>query len=92
MINIYEWGISINIIEPISKNRTRIKFLSYPLKGYKQPTLTDASLDVVEEEDQHIVTKVQKGIQSSFYNRGRYSAEHDKGVHHFHRLLSHYIN
>ena len=92
MLNFYSWGISINIIEPISKNKTRIKFLSYPIDNNIQPVKLDSSLDKVEKEDQAVVLNVQKGIASKFYNRGRYSSKHEMGVHHFHRLLCNYLN
>ena len=35
MFNFYDWGLSINIVEPISFKKTRIKFLSYPIKDAK---------------------------------------------------------
>ena len=92
MLNFYSWGLSINIIEPLSKNKSRIRFLSYPIKNNIQPIDIGSSLDKVEEEDQDIVCNVQEGIKSKFYNRGRYSVEHEIGVHHFHRLICKYIN
>ena len=92
MFNFYSWGLSINIIEPISKNKSKIQFLSYPIKGNKQPNDSSSSLDKVEQEDQNIVLNVQKGLKSKFYKRGRYSVDHEKGVHHFHRLLCKYLN
>ena len=92
MLNFYNWGLSINIIEPISKNKTRVRFLSYPIKGCTQPIKNSSSLDKVEKEDQEIIKKVQKGINSQSYLRGRYSAMHEKGIHHFHQLICKYIN
>ena len=92
MLNFYNWGLSINIIEPINKNKTRIRFLSYPIKNYTQPLNTDASLDKVEKEDQNIVLNIQKGIKSRLYNNGRYSPKHEIGVHHFHRLICKHLN
>ena len=92
MLNFYNWGISVNIIEPINKEKTKIRFLSYPINGKKQPSNSGASLDKVEKEDQDIVLSVQKGIKSKFYNRGRYSSKHEIGVHHFHRLICKAIN
>ena len=92
MFNFYSWGLSINIIEPISKNKSRIRFLSYPLDGHKQPKNIDSSLDKVELEDQEVVCNVQKGIKSRFYNKGRYSVIHEIGIHHFHRLICKHIN
>ena len=49
-------------------------------------------LDKVEMEDEHVVQNVQKGISSSFYNTGRFSPTKEKGVHHFHNLISDFIN
>ena len=92
MLNFYNWGLSINIIEPITKNKSRIRFLSYPIKDYTQPEDTDASLDKVEKEDQKVVLNVQKGIKSRLYNRGRYSPQHELGVHHFHKLICKHLN
>jgi choline monooxygenase len=46
------------------------------------------NLNKVESEDQAIVEGVQKGIASGFYHQGRFSPDHEIGVHHFHRLLA----
>ena len=92
MINVYNWGISINIVEPISIDKTRVRFLSFPIKGESQDVGNDSSIDTVELEDQKVVESVQKGIESEIYHRGRYSAKHEKGVHYFHQLLAKYIS
>ena len=47
-----------------------------------------SDLGKVEKEDEFVVQNVQKGINSAFYKSGRYSATKEKGVHHFHYLLS----
>jgi choline monooxygenase len=39
-------------------------------------------------EDEAAVLSVQLGIRSRFYAGGRYSPTHERGVHHFHRLLA----
>mgnify|MGYP001350960594 CR=1 FL=1 len=91
MFNFYNWGLSINIVEPISINKTRIKFLSYPILNDKHTSKEVEDLIRVEKEDQMVVNSVQKGIESIFYDRGRYSPTHEKGVHHFHRILSRYF-
>ena len=91
MLNFYDWGLSVNIIEPISKDKTRIRFSSYPIKDNKQSERAVSDLIRVEMEDQSVVKSVHKGISSKFYTKGRYSPEHEKGVHYFHRLLSKYL-
>ncbi len=88
MLNFYSWGLSVNIIEPISLVKTRVRFLSYPIFSNKQPIGKNSSVDTVELEDQSIIQNVQKGVKSRFYNTGRYSPEHEKGVHYFQRLIS----
>jgi choline monooxygenase len=34
------------------------------------------------------VQSVQRGIRSRAYRSGRYLPQHERGVHHFHRLLA----
>ena len=92
MINYYKWGISINIIEPISKEKTRIKYMIYPIKGENIPQDSPSSLDKVELEDQEVILSVQKGIRSRYYKAGRFSPEMEEGVHYFHRLINEKIS
>ena len=92
MLNFYNWGLSINIVEPISFNKTRIKFLSYPIKNAKNVDVKINDLHKVEMEDEKVVLNVQKGIQSEFYKNGRYSANHEKGTHYFHQLICKYLS
>ena len=49
-------------------------------------------LDKLQMEDEKIVQSVQKGINSSFYSTGRFSPSKEKGVHHFHSLVSKFFN
>lgn len=88
MINYYNWGISINIVEPISKDKTRIKYMVYNLKDHEIPQGSSSSVDTVEAEDQEVVLSVQKGLQSRHYKSGKFSPEMERGVHYFHRLIS----
>jgi choline monooxygenase len=89
MLNFYAWGLSINIIEPLGKSKTRIKYLTYIIPHKKQPIAADgADLSTVEMEDQAVVQSVHKGINSRYYEMGRYSAKYETGVHHFHKLIT----
>ena len=45
-------------------------------------------LDKVEAEDQEIVEATQKGVSSGLYHRGRYSPTKERGIHHFHMMLT----
>ncbi|HVJ73510.1 MAG TPA: SRPBCC family protein [Casimicrobiaceae bacterium] len=91
MINAYPWGLSINHVQPLAPDRTRVAFRSY----VADPTLVDrgagSGLDAVEREDEAIVEAVQRGVRSRLYVRGRYSPTREQGVHHFHRLLCAYL-
>ncbi len=88
MFNFYPWGLSLNIIRPIKHDLTKVIFKSYVWDESKIDFGAGALLDRVEREDEAIVEKVQKGTASRFYSSGRFSPKMEKGVHHFHLLIS----
>jgi len=88
MFNFYPWGLSVNIVKPINKNRTKVSFISYVWDYDKLDTGAGALLDKVEREDEFVVENVHKGLKSRFYKTGRFSPSKEQGVHHFHQLLS----
>lgn len=88
MFNFYPWGLSLNIVRPISVNRTKVSFISYVLHPEKMDSGAGAMLDKVEREDEFVVEGVQKGVASNFYKSGRFSPSREQGVHYFHRLLA----
>lgn len=92
MFNFYPWGLSINIVKPITLNKTEVSFRSYVYDATKLNVGAGSALDKVEQEDEAIVENVQKGIRSSFYKAGRFSPTREQGVHHFHLLLSKFLN
>lgn len=87
MFNFYEWGISVNVVRPISPSESVIEFHTYAIPGDERIERADAELNSVEIEDEAIVESVQKGIRSRFYKHGRYSPTREQGTHHFHRLI-----
>ncbi len=87
MLNFYPWGLSLNLVEPLTINRTRIRFRTYVVYPERLHTGAGAALDRTEREDEEIVEAVQIGTASRFYRHGRYSPRQEKAVHHFHRLL-----
>lgn len=91
MFNFYPWGISLNVVVPLAKDRTRITYLTYLWDESRLGTGAGGNVDKTEREDQNIIEQVQKGIQSHFYDRGRYSPEWEEGTHHFHRLLTEFL-
>lgn len=92
MFNFYPWGLSLNIVQPVSPNQTKVSFVTYMLDESKYNLGAGSNLHKVELEDEAIVQNVQKGVHSRFYNQGRYSVSREKGTHHFHRLLAEFIN
>jgi choline monooxygenase len=92
MFNFYPWGISINIVKPLKKNLTRVSYLTYVNDETKLESGAGADLETVELEDQAVVESVQKGINSRFYQSGRYSPTREQGTHHFHRLIAGFMN
>ena len=91
MLNFYPWGLSLNLVQPLAIDRTRVLFRSYVWDPSKLETGAGASLDRVEAEDEAVVEAVQRGVRSRLYNRGRYSPTRERGVHHFHRLLVEFL-
>lgn len=91
MFNFYEWGVSVNIVKPVSPGRTRVTFLTFVADESKIGGGAGADLHSVEMEDEAVVESVQKGIRSRFYDRGRYSPAREQGTHHFHRLIAEFM-
>jgi choline monooxygenase len=88
MLNFYPWGVSVNLVQPLAVDRTKVRFLTYVWDPSRLDRGAGASLDRVEREDEAVVESVQRGVRGRFYERGRYSAKRETGVHHFHRLLA----
>ncbi len=88
MFNFYPWGLSINIVKPVTVSKTVVSFMTYVWDESKLDQGAGSDLFRVEMEDEEVVQAVQRGIRSRFYTHGRYSVAREKGTHHFHRLLS----
>ena len=88
MFNFYPWGLSVNVVKPLNKKETRISFLTYVWDESKYNVGAGSGLDEVEMEDEEVVENVQKGIRSRYYTQGRYSVTREQGTHHFHRMIS----
>ena len=91
MFNLYPWGLSVNLVEPQSPTRTRVRFRSYVHDATVRDAGAGGALDRVEMEDEAVVEAVQRGVRSRLYRGGRYSPAHERGVHHFHRLLVRFL-
>jgi choline monooxygenase len=89
MINRYGNIMDVNWVLPLGPDRCLTIFDYYFAKG-SDPQFIEDSLkasDRVQLEDVAISESVQKGLSSSAYHAGRYSAELESGMHLFHRWL-----
>lgn len=88
MLNLYPWGLSLNVVAPRAVDATRVHFRSFVWDAALRARGAGAGLDAVEREDEAIVEAVARGVRARLYDRGRYSPTREAGVHHFHRLLA----
>ena len=88
MFNFYPWGLSVNIVVPVSPEETRVLYRGYVKDHNLAQEGAGSILDTVEIQDQNIIEQVQKSMRSKIYDRGRYSPTREEGVHHFHRVIS----
>jgi choline monooxygenase len=96
MLNIYLGMLQINVIVPISHDRTLTIFEWYfPDPGTPESwnTLNDsmAFSDEIQREDIELCEDVWRNLKGGIYKQGRYSVKRENGVHHFHGLLSEYL-
>jgi len=91
MFNVYPWGISINVVQPLATDRTRVRFLPYVWDESRLDSGAGSDLDRVEREDESVVEAVHATIHSRNYSTGRYSPAREQCVHHFHRLLAEHL-
>jgi choline monooxygenase len=92
MLNVYGWGVSVNVVYPLGPDRSRVSFRSYVWDALRRSEGAGADLHRVEMEDEEIVEDVQRGVRSRLYERGRFSPRREVGTHHFHRLLARFLN
>jgi len=92
MFNFYPWGLSINIVQPLSIDQNKVSFLTYVWKEELFNKGAGSGLDTVEMEDEEVVEAVQKGVRSRFYHHGRYSVTREQGIHHFHSLIAKFFS
>lgn len=88
MLNFYPWGLSVNLVKPISPAKTKVSFITYLHGENRFEGAASTMMDKVEREDEFVVEGVHKGLQSRFYKAGRFAPTREQGVHHFHRMLS----
>ncbi len=91
MLNFYPFGLSLNVVTPLSHKRTKVSFRTYKFKNTNLSP-EHYCIHATEMQDEAVVESVQKGVQSRFYKQGRFSPTHEKAVHHFHTLIQKYMS
>jgi len=96
MLNLYPDNLQVNVILPLSAERTITRFEWFVLDP-ESPGVAEefaksfAFSDQVQKEDIAICEAVQKNLRSRTYDQGRYSVLRENGVHHFHGLLARFL-
>ncbi len=96
MLNIYHDNVNYNLIVPLSVDKTLTIFeWLVPEEQYVEDLghieETIAFTEEIQKEDIAICERVQQGLQSRSYSRGRFSVKRENGVHHFHRTWQAYL-
>ncbi|HEV2903545.1 MAG TPA: SRPBCC family protein, partial [Pyrinomonadaceae bacterium] len=91
MINCYAGVMDINLVRPISVDRTEVIFDFYfadVSESAREQNLASVAVgDQIQQEDLDICASVQRGLKSRVYDAGRLSVRREAGEHLFHRLL-----
>jgi len=97
MLNIYLGQMQTNVVIPRGTDSCEVVFEWYAAT----PPADDAARanwaklvafsDDVQDEDISICERVHTNLRSRSYDRGRYSAKREVGVHHFHGLIHEFL-
>jgi choline monooxygenase len=92
MLNILPGRLQTNLILPLSHRRTLVVFDYYYDDIASPEALKKIHDDIeysetIQQEDIEICEHVQRGLESSAYDKGRFSVEMEQGVYHFQNLL-----
>ena len=92
MLNILPGRLQTNLVLPLAHDRCRVVF-QYFYDDVAGPGASHrieedvAYSDAVQQEDIGICERVQEGLASRAYDRGRFSVKYEAGVHHFQELV-----
>jgi len=92
MLNILPGRLQTNQIIPVTEKETLVVFNYFyddveTPEGIKSIEKDISTSNKIQFEDIEICEKVQKGVGSKTYDKGRLSVECETGVHHFQNLL-----
>jgi choline monooxygenase len=92
MLNVVPGRLQLNVVEPRGPDRCRVLFRYYyddlERPDARERIESDVTFsDQVQQEDAEICERVQRGLSSRAYDRGRFSVRFEEGVYHFQQLL-----
>jgi len=92
MLNILPGRLQTNLVLPLAQEKTLVIFEYYYDDVTSPQALQIIAEDIdysdrVQQEDIEICERVQKGLNSRAYDRGRFSVLREQGVYHFQSLL-----
>jgi len=92
MLNVVPGRMQLNGVIPTAPDRCRVLFRYYyddpEAPGARERIEADVTFsDQVQHEDAEICARVQRGLASRAYDRGRFSVRFEEGVYHFQQLL-----
>ena len=95
-INFMPDGILIFQISPLGPERSESRFMWWfpKAQSFRERLLQGALVNfghLINTEDYEICEAAQKGMRSSVYRQGRYAAQQEMCLHHFHQLLTDYM-
>ena len=90
MINRYGPVLDVNRVLPVAPNRCVVHFDWWFDAGCDDDFIRDsmAQSDKIQQEDLEICERVQNGMESGAFDRGRYAPRLETAMQHFHCLLS----
>ncbi|MCB0278061.1 MAG: aromatic ring-hydroxylating dioxygenase subunit alpha [Calditrichaeota bacterium] len=92
MLNILPNRMQVNLVLPVDSQHCDVIF-DYFYNDPSDQKFIEADLkesDVIQQEDIDICERVQLGLESNAYNKGRFSVQREAGVFHFQQLLRSY--
>jgi choline monooxygenase len=88
MVNVYPYGVSLNLVQPLGPRRTAVRFSTYAFAPELLGRGAGGDLDRVEREDEVAVVAVARGQAARLARAGRYAPRHETALAHFHRWLT----
>lgn len=91
MINRYGPCLDTNVVIPVSADRCQVIFDFWFDERLKDAAWAEDSVinsERTQREDMDVSGRVQRGMETGTWLRGRYAPKVEVGIHHFHRLLA----